>query len=231
MAEKGSTTAKNGKHTRGRGRPVLEAEFDTREALLRAAHELLAERGSLQVSITDICERAGINVAMVHYHFGNKRGMLITLFERMCAKWAVELEHLMELDVKPTRKLELHVSQMIRNYRRAPYTTRLMTEVVGLSTASSARRLGGSFVKPLTDFYRQLIVEGVAAGEFREIDPEFLFFSIVGACEFFFSTKNLVRPSSRNRNGNESIEVAFGQHTIDMLLKGMVTQETTLAKC
>lgn len=206
---------------RGPGRPAVEHEFDTREALLRATHELLLERGGLRVSLSDICERAGINAAMVRYHFGNKQGLLVMLFERMCASWAMELENLLQLDASPTRKLELHVAQIIRNYRRSPYTTRLMAEVVSVSKAASARRLSNHFMKPLTDFYRQLIDDGVAAGEFRDIDPEFFFFSVVGACEFFFSAKRLLESVSDRHMVDEQVEAAFGRHTTDLLLGGM----------
>ncbi len=206
---------------RGRGRPGVDAEFDSRESLLKATHELLLERGGLRVSLSEICERAGVNPAMVSYHFGSKQGLLAMLFERMCARWVAELEHLMQLDASPTRKLELHVEQIIRNYRRSPYTTRLMAEVISLSTTTSARRLSNSFLKPLTDFYRRLISEGVAAGEFREVDAEFFFFSIVGACEFFFSAKRLLVSVGRQHAVDEQVEAAFGQHTAGLLLRGM----------
>jgi TetR/AcrR family transcriptional regulator len=206
---------------RGRGRPGLDSEFDSREALVKATHELLLERGGLRVSLSEVCERAGVNAAMVRYHFGSKQGLLVMLFERMCSRWSAELEHLLQLDASPTRKLELHVEQIIRNYRRSPYTTRLMAEVVSLSTTTSARRLSNSFLKPLTEFYRRLIAEGVAAGEFREVNPDFFFFSIVGACEFFFSANRLLVPAGRQHAVDEQVEAAFGQHTAGLLLRGM----------
>ena len=214
-------TAAAAKVARRPGRPAIDAEFDSREAILRAAHELLLERGGLRVSLSEICERAHINVAMVHYHFGSKQGLLVMLFERLCANWATELEGLLALDAAPTKKLELHVAQIIRNYRRYPYTTRLMAEVVSLSKAASARRLSNHFMKPLTDFYRQLITDGMAAGEFRAVDPEFFFFSVVGACEFFFSAKRLLEPVFDDQLVDEQMEAAFGRHTIELLIGGM----------
>jgi hypothetical protein len=97
-----------------------------------------------------------------------------------------------------------------------------MAEVVSLSTTASARRLSNYFMKPLTDFYRQLIAEGVAAGEFRQVDAEFFFFSVVGACEFFFSAKRLLEPVSRHHAVDEQVEADFGRHTASLLLNGMV---------
>ncbi|HVV38211.1 MAG TPA: helix-turn-helix domain-containing protein [Acidimicrobiales bacterium] len=48
----------------------------TRERLLAAAGELLAERGFRKVSTRSIAERAGVNNALVHYHFGTKSKLL-----------------------------------------------------------------------------------------------------------------------------------------------------------
>lgn len=216
-----SKLARAKRTTRSSGRPAADAEFDTREAILKATHELLLEKGGLQVSISQICQRAGVNVAMVHYHFGNKSGLLITLFEDMCAKWSSELEHLLELPLPPRTKLERHVMQIIRNYRIYPYNTRLMSMVVSACKGPQARRLSNNFMRPLTDFYRRLIDEGVAAGEFRRVDPEFFFFSVVGACEFFFSAKQLLGPIFRERKVDEQTEAEFGRHTTSLLIDGM----------
>lgn len=48
----------------------------TRQALIEAAGELLAERGVGRVSTRAIAERAGENLGAIHYHFGGKEGLL-----------------------------------------------------------------------------------------------------------------------------------------------------------
>ena len=65
--------------------------LQTREALLKAAHELLSERGGGAVSVSDIAGRAGVNVAMVKYCFGSKDGLLDALLERVLTGLAGEI--------------------------------------------------------------------------------------------------------------------------------------------
>ena len=53
-----------------------------KDRLLDAAERLFAERGYHGVSIRDITDAAGADVALVNYHFGTKRALLTRVFER-----------------------------------------------------------------------------------------------------------------------------------------------------
>jgi len=56
----------------GGGREVGGSSSSTRERLLDAAGAIFAEQGFRAATVRDICERAGANVAAVHYHFHDK---------------------------------------------------------------------------------------------------------------------------------------------------------------
>lgn len=64
------------------GRPGGTAHRDAvRAALLGAARELFARRDFNAVSVRDIAATAGVSAAMVHYHFGDKRGLYRAMLE------------------------------------------------------------------------------------------------------------------------------------------------------
>jgi len=55
----------------------------TREALLAAATEVFARDGFHAASLRDIALAAGINQALIGYHFRNKEGLYLAVFENM----------------------------------------------------------------------------------------------------------------------------------------------------
>jgi TetR/AcrR family transcriptional regulator, regulator of cefoperazone and chloramphenicol sensitivity len=51
------------------------SDLETRQRLLNAAFELFAERGFNNVTVRELCQVAGANVAAVNYHFRDKLGL------------------------------------------------------------------------------------------------------------------------------------------------------------
>src|ERR1700747_3138429 len=53
-----------------------------KERIWEAAEQLFAQRGFYGVSLRDITQAAGVDVALVSYHFGGKRELFTAVFER-----------------------------------------------------------------------------------------------------------------------------------------------------
>ncbi len=58
-----------------------DAERTTRERILHGAMELMAERGIDRVRTRAVAERAGVNPALVHYHFGSMSALILEAAE------------------------------------------------------------------------------------------------------------------------------------------------------
>lgn len=69
---------------------------DTKERLRNSAEVLFAAKGFRGISVREITERAGANLAAVNYHFGSKAGLLIEILE----------QHIGELNQERMAKLD-----------------------------------------------------------------------------------------------------------------------------
>jgi AcrR family transcriptional regulator len=158
----------------------------TAEKLLLAAGELMIARNSIEVSLSDIAQKSGVNAALVKYHFGNKDGLLLALLARDAATELAHLEYLLAQPIPPTAKLKLHIAGIIRAYRQFPYMNRLIHYLLHESSAEAADEVSKFFVAPLLDFHRRLLAEGIKCGEFRNVDPVLFYTSLIGACDHLF---------------------------------------------
>jgi AcrR family transcriptional regulator len=62
---------------------MSEAGDATRRALLDAAEELLISKGLAAITTRKVAEQAGVNQALVHYHFGTIEELLLAALERV----------------------------------------------------------------------------------------------------------------------------------------------------
>src|SRR5216110_2020916 len=66
----------------------------TREALVAAGTELFAERGYDGVPVALIAQHAGVNKAMINYHFGGKRNLYLAIVSATFGEMVASVERL-----------------------------------------------------------------------------------------------------------------------------------------
>lgn len=93
--------------------PTLkERQRQEREALiLRAAADLLAERGYHEMSLDDIAARVGISKGAIYLHFARKEDLVIALLEQGSTVFLRELETVLSSDDSPPDKLRAIIRQ------------------------------------------------------------------------------------------------------------------------
>lgn len=113
---------------------------DVREALIRAAEMLFAERGSDQVSLREINAAAGAtNASAVQYHFGDRRGLVR----------AVLMKH--DLTIEP------HRHQLLDNYEADPGSNlRVLAAALVVPLAAELINEGGpGYLQLVADLYNR----------------------------------------------------------------------------
>lgn len=194
-----------------------------RERLLEATSTLLSERDTLDVSLNEIAVRSGLNHGLVNYYFKGKEGLLLALLERDAAKALHELEYLVGQKIAPLRKLELHIRGVINVYFRYPYINRLIN-VLQSSNAETARELARIFIAPLQKLQKQIIDECVRSSDIRSVDPALFYYTVIGACEFLFHSRNTLPYLSGSTEITAQLKEEYADHLVRFLLDGLKTR-------
>src|SRR6516164_1886379 len=201
------------------------ARMSTADKLLVAASALMIERSSIDVSLSDIAQKSGVNAALVKYHFGNKDGLLLSLLARDAANEVANLEYLLAQPISPTAKLKLHIAGIIRAYHRFPYMNRLIHYLLHETSAEAAAQVSQFFVAPLLDFHRRLLAEGIAAGEFRKIDPVLFYTSLIGACDHLFFGRQAMSRASGVGPVTDEVCRQYIRHMEALICGGMLRSD------
>jgi AcrR family transcriptional regulator len=201
----------------------------TAAKLLVAAGDLMIERNSTDVSLSDIAEKSGVNAALVKYHFGNKDGLLLALLARDAGAEMANLAFVLDQPISPTEKLRRHIAGIINAYYRFPYMNRLIHLLLHQGNEATAKEVNRFFVTPLFEFQRRLLAEGIAAGEFRKVDPALFYTSLVGACDHLFYGRQM---SSRFGAGGitDVVRRQYIAHMTDLVLGGMLRHKADMTR-
>jgi AcrR family transcriptional regulator len=198
----------------------------TREALLVAGRTLFAERGYDGVPVATIAQKAGVNKAMINYHFGGKRklyrAIVTTTFEDIVA----HVERLADSS-RPApevlRELVAAVGDMAT--RRHPhFCSMMLREVVA----------GGTHLDPaviekparILAAVQRIVARGVRDGDFRPVDTLLTHVTLVGSLVFFFATTRFrERVLSARRPPVEPPDAAsYVRHIQDLLTHGLAAE-------
>jgi AcrR family transcriptional regulator len=198
----------------------------TRDALLAAGTELFAERGYDGVPVAAIADKAGVNKAMINYHFGGKRNLYLAIVSATFAEIVAGVERLAD-SPRPApevlRELVATVGEMVT--RRHPYfCTMMLREVVA----------GGKHLEPelidkpvrMLGAVQRIVARGVREGDFRPVDPLLTHLSLVGSLVFFFATAPFRERvlASRRPAVKPPDAAAYVKHIQDLLTHGLAAE-------
>lgn len=209
--------------------PVNAAPMNATAAkLLVAAGDLMIERNSTDVSLSEIAQKSGVNAALVKYHFGNKDGLLLALLARDAAAEMANLAFVLDQPISPTEKMRRHIAGIINAYYRVPYLNRLIHLLLHQGSEATSKEVHRFFLNPLFDFLKRLLEEGVKAGEFRKLDPGLFYISLNGACDHLFYGHQMNARFIGSNGITDEIRRQYISHMTKLILGGLLMDKAAM---
>ncbi|HOB12810.1 MAG TPA: TetR family transcriptional regulator [Novosphingobium sp.] len=202
----------------------VEAPAGARELLLQTASDIMREGDIVDISLSELSLRSGLNSALVKYYFGNKAGLMKALLDRDMADIVQAVDALMAKDMSPEERLRRHIGAVVDTYYKTPYLNRLLMRLVRESDEEEAHRIADSYLTPLSRAYAKLIKDGVRDGVFRPVDPQLFYFTTTGACDRFFSSRLVLKHCYDTEALTEELRDRYREHCIDFIMAGILAR-------
>jgi AcrR family transcriptional regulator len=154
---------------------ILGIADQRREQMLRAAIDVIGERGYPDTRIADVAERTGISPALVIYYFKTKDQLLVEAMRYSEDRWHVELQRrLAELPTAIAKLEELVATYFLDEQDPDPETPWLVWLDFWAAAArnSDVARLRENTEERWRETLRAVVHAGQETGEFRQLDAD-----------------------------------------------------------
>ncbi len=206
-------------------RAAIDAPPGAREQLLETASAIMREGDIVDISLSELSLRSGLNSALVKYYFGNKAGLMRALLDRDMADIVHAVDALMAKDMDPEKRLRRHIGAVVDTYFKTPYLNRLLMRLVRDSDEDEAHRIADSYLTPLSRAYDRLIKDGIKQGVFRAVDAQMFYFTVTGAADRFFSARLVLKHCYDTDTLTEQLRDRYRVHCIDFVMTGILASK------
>jgi TetR/AcrR family fatty acid metabolism transcriptional regulator len=160
-----------------------QAPGPKRDALLRAAIDVFAERGYFNAQVADVARAAGVAAGTVYLYFRSKDDLLISIFERGMREALAESRKAVEGIEDPIGRLrrmaQLHLARLGRDRNLA-----IVFQVELRQSTKFMERFSSTLLRDYLGLLREAIADGQRSGVFRtDVKPTLAAKALFGALD------------------------------------------------
>lgn len=155
------------------------AALSTRDAVFDSAAVLFAKSGFDGVSVDDIARAAGVNKAMIYYHFADKLSLYRAVLADGLSRMGATADGIASSADGPVIKLDRFIDAFVRMTEARPWMPSLMLREI----AEGAPRLDAgtmSHMRLVISSFAAILAQGQESGVFRRVHPILAYESVIG---------------------------------------------------
>ncbi|CQR72998.1 putative HTH-type transcriptional regulator YttP [Sporomusa ovata DSM 2662] len=186
--------------------------------LIEAAIPLFATKGLAAVSVKELADAAGVNIALISYYFGGKDKLYAFVLENQLAILRDAIDAISKEEISAVMKLRRFADLLIVTNKKNPYIDRLFfTEVF------NPTKYFDSLVKSATRhshfFLQGCIEEAKRNGEFRsDIDSDLAAMSLLKILNLSFTAQDLFKELMPSK---QDIAAEYMSQALEIYLNGV----------
>lgn len=173
------------------GRPTKDKSRETETQVLDAAEQVFAKVGFYGATTQEIAAASGVTKAMIHYYFDSKEKLYRAVLDRILFELIKLVQESRASATTRAERMDLFVRGFFDYVSRHPQFGRLTF----MGSGDQSRYFDGivsTFFRPLFDKGTRFIEEGIAEGEFREVDARQLLLAVYSSCMGYFADAHFI---------------------------------------
>jgi AcrR family transcriptional regulator len=199
--------------------------------IMETAERLFAERGFDGISVRDIADEAGINVAMISYYFGSKDKLMEALFEWRVGNIKIRVESLMQDDsISPLQKVYMLIDEHIERVMHKQSFYKIMVGVLATNKNPSILKAANTVKIRNAEVVNELIKDGQKKGIFKKkVDTVLMIATMVGTVSQMMMSQDYYREFNNQQDLSDEeflglLKRKLSTH-IKILFKAILTNE------
>jgi AcrR family transcriptional regulator len=196
-------------------------EIDSKEMLLRTAEKLFAEHGFDAVTTRMISRESEVNLAMISYYFGSKEGLFQALIEGKFPVIRERLEAIRDKESSYWEKVEATIEVYVDRMFDNVYFAKIIFREMSMTQRPEHNDLIIKYIQRNAELILSFFKEGVASGEFRNIDPEMTLSSMFATIFQWINLSSMSQKMLQVKNNedlyNNEYRVRLKTHLKDMM--------------
>jgi TetR/AcrR family transcriptional regulator len=173
-----------------RGKPE-----QSREAILQAAVREFSREGIAGARTDAIARQAKVNKALLYYYFKDKEALYSAVLDQVFGGLTLAVGSVLAQDLPPSEKMLAYIAAHFDYIAAHPLYPRIVqSEMMRAGQGiGQLERIVSQYFRPLFAKVAEVIKQGVAAKEFRPVDPMHFIPSMISVITFYFTSAPVMR--------------------------------------
>lgn len=169
---------------------------ESRAAILHAAAQEFAEHGIAGARTDAIAREARVNKALLYYYFKDKETLYSAVLDEAFGGLKSSVFAVLDSDLPPKEKILAYAGAYFDFIATNQLYPRLMQREMMRAREGQSHHIDkiiGNYIRPIFERVAEVMQKGIAASEFRPVNPAHFVPSMIAMIVFYFSSAPMMQ--------------------------------------